>query len=235
MKELHPSAHVISANGELTGFIVHRAGTRKEKLKSVEPAVYVPLERFEQLVREDRVQIFQVVDGKTIPRWTKEERAEFKGLPELSPEEYYNSDSCMYDTLITTQDGISVSLIYTKKMFKVCLVAATIYRPVSFGLDEQKLLARNRLISQPIAPNLLTIQGVLDNVLQFLEATGNYVRVCGHTMSNLDNIFYKHKHFGMTDPTPEEVAYVVQMFKQRERLPEATPLHTSGVRRMKLE
>lgn len=217
MKQWHPAAAAVNADGQRTYYLLHNGDIRDAKKEGTAPCLAVTHDEFCDMVRGDMVQIFEDHGQGPVVSYTEEEAKAFGKATRghWSPEDtelYWRSENIFRDEAFGYADGYSLSLVMARKLTitKQYIVTGSLYAR-DIPSEVRAYLKKNSLLCRFVATDYAICNW------EFSQFTGliSYLRdnpltVCTQTMQHLDNVLYQQKMLGMKPVTEEECAELVR-------------------------
>ncbi len=218
MKELHPAGVTINMNGEHVHYLLRLPGGDMTKMNKPtdKPLMVVDRTTFNQLVKENRVQLFMDNGDGPTNIHTEEEMHEFrksiKAIGGITDDEtYWKSEATFYDNVITIPGAINITLVaaHVMKLFNQVLLTGAVYSKDMYP-ELQTYLKKNCTTTSLTSPDMMMCNWLQSQFTQMLSDWESApITVCMDTMKHLDNTVYAAKMLGFRNVTEGELSRVV--------------------------
>lgn len=202
--------------GKIDGYILQRAEDFREPYA---PEVsYFTLNKFNSLVRNDKVQFFQWKNGKPVLEYTADEILHFfpneDVMRTVDSKKYYGNDICFLSNDITNSKALCVSMLSVHQVMLDTVVKCALYAPGGFPLNYCKQLSQRGVIKEDIAKNFCVISGTFVRMHEILRAWKGPVSVCIDTAVSPYNKLNNAEKFRFRNLYPDEINFLAEKFLQ---------------------
>lgn len=212
MKDFHPSGVAVSTTGAHTYYLLKdcRDGSSPRKCGTL-PGIVVSPAEFEQLVREDRIQLFAHNGKEIVTFFTEEERKVFarsyKRLGPMTLEEYYSAEATFSDIGFGEPGVISIAIpvVQIFKLGDMPSLSCALYIP---GLTDELFMCIKKRVATTACrsmANMVMLPVLMPKLGQLLSILPGRVTINTMVMLQHDNPFYEISAFGFRRPGYTEI------------------------------